>query len=363
MKRKNLLFIIIVIILFVLPLSAEKIKKMKDPIDESYIIDHLQMETDKAPENYDSENNDGDIIIDDSFGKSGENENTLKADDKSGKILKKLKKDDPRWHIIKYRIKKNDSISSIAKKFKTDQQTIIELNNIRDPGKIAKNQIILVPSKNGVYYRIRKGDTLSGIAKKFDIAPEDISRGNNISRKEIVAGKKIFIPEGVEPEDAPDKIRKIDKNSSKVASSTKKKSKTIKRKNETKIAFAWPLSGPITSSFGYRKDPFTKTSKRFHCGIDIGAEIGTPVKAAGDGTVIFSDWNGSYGYMVVVSHKNNYITVYAHNSKILVEKGETVSRGQVIALSGNTGAVTGAHLHFEIRKGTVPLNPRRMLKK
>jgi len=143
-----------------------------------------------------------------------------------------------------------------------------------------------------------------------------------------------------------------------------KAEKPEKKTDTSKIVMSWPVRGPITSGFGYRRDPFTGSrEKRFHCGLDIGAEIGTPVKAASEGKVIFSGWKGSYGYMVVISHKNNYITVYAHNSKNLVETGEIVTRGQVIALTGNTGAVTGAHLHFEIRKGTVPLNPQRMLKR
>jgi murein DD-endopeptidase MepM/ murein hydrolase activator NlpD len=78
--------------------------------------------------------------------------------------------------------------------------------------------------------------------------------------------------------------------------------------------------------------------------------------------IIFSGWKGAYGNLIVIQHKNNYITVYAHNSKLLVEENEPVKKGQKIALSGKTGATTGAHLHFEIRKGIVPLNPSRILK-
>ncbi|HSA15316.1 MAG TPA: M23 family metallopeptidase, partial [Spirochaetota bacterium] len=91
------------------------------------------------------------------------------------------------------------------------------------------------------------------------------------------------------------------------------------------------------------------------------AEEGTPIKAAAAGTVIFSDWKNGYGKVIVIRHDNGYISVYAHNSSNEVQKGDQVKSGDIVALSGSTGAVTGAHLHFEIRKYVTPLNPTRFL--
>ncbi|HEY1406868.1 MAG TPA: M23 family metallopeptidase, partial [Spirochaetota bacterium] len=127
------------------------------------------------------------------------------------------------------------------------------------------------------------------------------------------------------------------------------------------VSFMWPLHGRITSGFGNRPDPFSG-KRSFHNGVDISAEQGTPVKACADGEVIYSGWKEGYGNLVVVKHINGYVSVYGHNSVLKKEEGDIVKKGDVISLSGMTGAVTGAHLHFEIQKYQTPLNPIRMLK-
>ncbi len=110
--------------------------------------------------------------------------------------------------------------------------------------------------------------------------------------------------------------------------------------------------GSITSPFGSRWG-------RMHTGIDIGMPTGTTVKAADGGKVIYSGWKGAYGYLVIIDHGANMQTYYAHNSKLLVKKGEKVFKGQTIAKSGSTGRSTGPHLHFEVRKNGTPLNPTK----
>ncbi|TDT63248.1 peptidoglycan DD-metalloendopeptidase family protein [Fonticella tunisiensis] len=119
--------------------------------------------------------------------------------------------------------------------------------------------------------------------------------------------------------------------------------------------FGWPSRGQISSGFGRRWG-------RLHTGVDIRTPVGTPVAAADSGTVTFAGWNGSYGYLVKISHGNGYETLYAHNSKLLVSPGQMVSKGQKISLSGNTGRSTGPHVHFEVRKNGVPQNPLSYLK-
>lgn len=112
----------------------------------------------------------------------------------------------------------------------------------------------------------------------------------------------------------------------------------------------WPVSGysSISSYYGMRIHPIFNTQK-FHAGIDIPAPSGTPIKAANSGIVIFSGWQGGYGNAVMISHGNNIVTVYAHNSSLNVKVGDYVDAGQTIALCGSTGYSTGPHLHFEVR--------------
>ncbi len=113
----------------------------------------------------------------------------------------------------------------------------------------------------------------------------------------------------------------------------------------------------IGSMFGYRTDPFYKVTK-FHEGMDFTAPVGTPIYATGDGTVVEAEFNtGGYGNKIVVNHGFSYTTVYAHLSKINVKIGQKVKRGETIGLMGNTGKSTAPHLHYEVRKSGVPMNP------
>lgn len=126
--------------------------------------------------------------------------------------------------------------------------------------------------------------------------------------------------------------------------------------------FAWPsaTSTRVTSPFGYRIHPIFGT-KKLHRGMDIGAAAGTDVLAAEDGVVLTAGYNNSYGYYVTINHGSGYVTLYAHNSKLLVSSGQTVSRGQVIAKCGSTGNSTGPHIHFEVQVNGKLVNPANYL--
>lgn len=110
--------------------------------------------------------------------------------------------------------------------------------------------------------------------------------------------------------------------------------------------FRWPCAGRVTSPFGVRRIFGTED---FHRGTDIAAPPGTEITAAAGGTVVFAGEKGSYGNLVEVDHGYGYVTCYAHCSEILVEEGERVEQGEVVALVGATGRATGAHCHFEVR--------------
>ncbi|MGI5997357.1 MAG: peptidoglycan DD-metalloendopeptidase family protein [Lutispora sp.] len=120
-----------------------------------------------------------------------------------------------------------------------------------------------------------------------------------------------------------------------------------------------PVVAKITCGYGYRKNPFTSRGSEFHYGVDFGAPYGTKVVATGDGVVLFAGYQAGYGRMVVISHGYGFTTCYAHNSSLLVKKGDKVKRGQAIARVGNTGRSTGTHLHYEVKINGKNVNPAK----
>jgi murein DD-endopeptidase MepM/ murein hydrolase activator NlpD len=121
-------------------------------------------------------------------------------------------------------------------------------------------------------------------------------------------------------------------------------------------SFSWPVTGTITSPFGWRSNPFGG-SPEFHQGLDIAAPTGTTVTAAAGGTVMMAQWYGGYGNYVLIDHGGGYSTGYGHLSAIYVTVGQAVTRGQAIGAVGSTGQSTGPHLHFEVRIAGKPVDP------
>jgi len=123
----------------------------------------------------------------------------------------------------------------------------------------------------------------------------------------------------------------------------------------------WPIIGGwISSHFGYRSDPFTGRGA-FHAGVDFAAPPGTKVISTGPGVVSFAGYKDGYGYVVEVTHPTGYLTRYGHNSRNLVREGDTVQKGEPIAVIGSTGRSTGTHVHFEVERDGKNLNPMRYL--
>ncbi|HHV62984.1 MAG TPA: peptidoglycan DD-metalloendopeptidase family protein [Firmicutes bacterium] len=122
----------------------------------------------------------------------------------------------------------------------------------------------------------------------------------------------------------------------------------------------WPVRGRISSSFGSRRHPVTGVYHH-HTGIDIATATGTPVRATAKGVVSYAGWQGGYGLVVIINHGGGITTVYGHNSRLVVHAGQQVAKGQVIAYSGCTGTSTGPHVHYEVRLGGKPVDPRRYM--
>ena len=122
----------------------------------------------------------------------------------------------------------------------------------------------------------------------------------------------------------------------------------------------YPINGNVTSLYGKRENPFSKIAG-YHSGIDISASPGTPIRATADGAVSHAGWTLNNGYLVILEHGFGFSTIYAHNQKNAVKKGQIVKRGNIIGYVGSTGKSTGPHVHYEIWEKGRNVNPKKYL--
>ena len=196
--------------------------------------------------------------------------------------------------------------------------------------------------EGGIYHQVRPGDNLYRIGKAYGISCRELARINKITDPgRLEVGQRIFVP-------GSQRVLPVDIITPKRALVDAPETHEFPR---GRGIFIWPLAnGALTSSFGRR-------GQSVHDGIDIGAPPGTPVRAARDGEVIYSDTLRGYGNVLIVEHAGGYATVYAHNEANLVQAGDRVRQGQTIARLGQSGRTSGPNLHFEIRKDNFARNP------
>lgn len=213
------------------------------------------------------------------------------------------------------------------------------------------------PELVGVWYTVEPGDSVSRIAERNGVPVEDVVELNGLVEPDrLEVGQQLFLY-GID-----ELLERRAAAASAGPRAAAPKPKPGAGGAEPKPApsgrparrspYIWPVDGGrLTSGYGPR-------GRRVHKGIDIAAKPGTPIKAAADGKVIYSDnKQRGYGNLVIVQHAGDAITVYAHNRRNLVDEGDTVRQGSVIAELGNTGRSTGPHLHFELRLGSKAVDP------
>ena len=203
---------------------------------------------------------------------------------------------------------------------------------------------VYVDGQGGVYHTVKRHQTFWRICKTYGVDMGEVARINGIRDKnKIQVGQRIFMPGAT-------KVLKVDIY---VEDITARGKSTAVRYEKGK--FVWPVQGTVTALFGM-------DGKRKHDGIDISAPVGTPIRAADSGRVVYSDNKmRGYGNLIIIEHRDNFFTIYAHNKENVAEEEVLVKRGDIIARVGKTGNATGPHVHFEIRKGSKPLNPAQFL--
>jgi murein DD-endopeptidase MepM/ murein hydrolase activator NlpD len=216
------------------------------------------------------------------------------------------------------------------------------------------------PALAGVVHVVRRGETVWRIARAYGIDPADLMETNGVSDPRAVdVGAELFVPgatqlvevppaPGSEPGTTAMPPPASTSTATPTPASTPTRSASAGARDDARLA--WPLQGVLYGRYGVR-------AGRRHDGIDIAAPEGTPVAAAAAGKVIYAGEQAGYGALVILKHDGGLVTLYAHNSRLLVSEGERVRRGQPIARVGESGRTSGPHLHFEVREGTRPKNP------
>ena len=256
------------------------------------------------------------------------------------------------------RVNKGDTLYSIARKENVSVRALIERNNLKAPYRIFPGQRLVIPRQR--YYRIQKGDTLYSIARKNNMTVAQLARINKIQPPYTLSiGQRLKLTEW--EENVPSTTsKKVSSSSSKVSSKASSKAVTSKNITIPKAAqskrFDRPASGKIIQGF-------SSSANAHNEGINIAGKLGDPIKAADSGQVVYAgnELKG-YGNLMLIKHKDGWITDYAHNDKMLVKKGAQVTRGQKIATMGKTGNVKTPQLHFEVRYKTKVVDPQKYLR-
>jgi murein DD-endopeptidase MepM/ murein hydrolase activator NlpD len=290
-----------------------------------------------------------------------------------------------------------ETVESIARKHRVPVAALMQTNGIREPGQIRPGQRLVIPryvstspksaptyaaqhKAGGSVHVVKSGETLMSISRSTGVSVATLAKSNHIdTSKKLSAGDRLTIPQGVqqvaaaqppaapkvaEPRTAP--AEKKIKVASAAPAQTAHVAKEEPQTTETAVkaaepsgampSFRWPARGRVIAAFG------SKPNGTQNDGINLAVPEGTPIKAADDGVVAYAgnELKG-YGNLVLIRHSNGYVSAYAHARELLVKRGDTIKRGQVIAHAGQTGNVTSPQLHFEIRKGSTPVDPTQFL--
>ncbi|HXQ04618.1 MAG TPA: LysM peptidoglycan-binding domain-containing M23 family metallopeptidase [Bradyrhizobium sp.] len=308
----------------------------------------------------------------------------------------------------------SDTLDTLSRRYNVSPTAILQANGYKGPRTLSPGQQLIIPHPTAVVaapavapapalaaaasravavaaaptvHVVNHGDTLLSIARRNHVPVAELARANHLEPStKIRLGMKLTVPgaktAAVAPAPQPGMAAVGFQPGAAVAAPATKMAAAGGAPQSARLAqatatvedaadatpakaaeatgalptFRWPVRGKVITSYG------AKTNGKSNDGINLAVPEGTPVKAAEDGVVAYSgnELKG-YGNLVLVRHSNGYVTAYAHASELLVKRGDTIKRGQIIAKSGQSGEVGSPQLHFEIRKGSSPVDPLQFL--
>ena len=299
-------------------------------------------------------------------------------------------------------VSRGETVEMIARKYGVPASAILEANGFRDGAALRPGQRVVIPryvSASAVHapapqtpapqaaparsaenvHIVEPGESLIGIARKHGISLTALARANKIQPyAKISIGDRLTVPGGrpvaarheaarheaapkvAQPRTVPvEKVASVPAQNARVATPEHQPTESVTKTAEAAgsiPSFRWPVKGRIIAAFGAKSNGATND------GINLAVPEGTPIKAADDGVVAYAgnELKG-YGNLVLIRHSNGFVSAYANASELLVKRGDTIKRGQVIAHAGQTGNVSSPQLHFEIRKGSTPVDPAKYL--
>jgi murein DD-endopeptidase MepM/ murein hydrolase activator NlpD len=293
----------------------------------------------------------------------------------------------------------SDTLDTLARRYNVSPAAILQANGYKGPRALSPGQQLIIPRPTAAVaapalaapaskaaaavnapptvHVVNRGDTLLSIARRNHVTVAELAKANSLEPSaKLKLGMKLTVPGAKTAALAPAAPAAVVAAAQPAAAVTggppqiARLAQATTTPEDTKIespakaaeatgalpTFRWPVRGKVITSYG------AKTNGKANDGINLAVPEGTPVKAAEDGVVAYcgNELKG-YGNLVLVRHSNGYVTAYAHASELLVKRGDTIKRGQIIAKSGQSGEVGSPQLHFEIRKGSSPVDPLQFL--
>ena len=299
----------------------------------------------------------------------------------------------------------SDTLDTLSRRYNVSPTAILQANGYKGPRALSPGQQLIIPRPTAAapvlaapaskavaatpaassVHVVNRGDTLLSIARRNHVSVAELAKANSLDpQAKLKLGMKLAVPgaktaavaPAAQPAAGAQPTTALAPPATKIAAATGDPQQKVRLAQATTTpaevsaetpvkaseatgalpTFRWPVRGKVITSYG------AKTNGKANDGINLAVPEGTPVKAAEDGVVAYSgnELKG-YGNLVLVRHSNGYVTAYAHASELLVKRGDTIKRGQIIAKSGQSGEVGSPQLHFEIRKGSSPVDPLQFL--